>query len=54
MSINKCSEAKYIGYGSISIVTYKGWVWDIRVHFGRESTVNNMKRQRKQYWDGSY
>jgi hypothetical protein len=42
MLISKCSEAKYIGKSFISVVTYKGWAWDIRVQFGRKSVVNNM------------
>jgi hypothetical protein len=54
MLISKCSKAKYIGGGFISIVRYKGWVGDIWVQFVRERAVNNMKRQRRQYWDGGY
>jgi hypothetical protein len=51
MSISECSKAKYIGDGFISVFTYKCWAWDIWVQFGRESMVNDMKRQRKHNWD---
>ncbi len=52
--ISEHSKAKYIGNGLISVVPHKGWARDIRVQFGRKSSVNNMKRQRRQNWDGGY